>query len=170
MPRITTWVFLFLLTNNQIAMKTNDNNIAEVRLIYSSKVSASDRLQIRCSSHALELFRETWDQETIELYEECKLMLLNRANKVLGIAQISQGGISGTVTDVRIILQYALKANASGIILCHNHPSGNTEPSESDLRITSKLKDAALVNDINLLDHLIITSEGYYSMADMGCI
>jgi DNA repair protein RadC len=97
-------------------------------------------------------------------------MLLNRANKVLGIAQISQGGISGTVTDVRIILQYALKANASGIILCHNHPSGNTEPSESDLRITSKLKDAALVNDINLLDHLIITSEGYYSMADMGCI
>jgi DNA repair protein RadC len=151
-------------------MKANDNNIAEVRLIYSSKVSAADRPQIRCSSHALELFRETWDKETIELYEECKLMLLNRANKVLGIAQISQSGISGTVTDVRIILQYALKSNASGIFLCHNHPSGNLEPSESDIKITSKLKEAALVHDITLLDHLIITIEGYYSMADKGCV
>ncbi len=149
-------------------MKTNENNIAEVKLKYSSRVSASDRPQVRCSSHALELFRESWDKETIELYEECKLMLLNRANKVLGIAQISQGGISGTVTDVRIILQYALKANASGIILCHNHPSGNVEPSEADNRITSKLKEAAIIHDITLLDHLIITNDGYYSMADMG--
>jgi len=97
-------------------------------------------------------------------------MLLNRANKVLGIAQISQGGISGTVTDVRIILQYALKANASGIILCHNHPSGNMEPSESDLKITSKLKEAAIIHDITLLDHLIITNEGYHSLADNGYI
>ncbi|MHC1731336.1 MAG: JAB domain-containing protein [Bacteroidales bacterium] len=151
-------------------MKTNDNNIAEVRLKYSSRVSASDRPQVRCSTHALELFRETWDKETIELYEECKLMLLNRANKVLGIAQISQGGISGTVTDVRIILQYALKANASGIILCHNHPSGNEQPSEADLKISSKLKEAAMIHDITLLDHLIITNDGYYSMADMGYV
>jgi len=151
-------------------MKSNDNNIAEVRLIYSSKVSASDRPHVRCSAGALDIFRETWDKETIELYEECKLMLLNRANKVLGIAQISQGGISGTVTDVRIILQYALKANASGIILCHNHPSGNVEPSEADLKITSKLKEAAIIHDITLLDHLIITKDAYYSLADIGCI
>jgi len=150
-------------------MKTNDNNIAEVRLIYSSRVSASDRPQVRCSTGALELFRESWDKETIELFEVCKLMLLNRSNKVLGIAQISQGGISGTVTDVRIILQYALKSNASGIILCHNHPSGNMEPSEADIKITSKLKEAAIIHDITLLDHLIITKDGYYSMADMGC-
>ena len=86
------------------------------------------------------------------------------------IAQISQGGISGTVTDVRIILQYALKANASGIILCHNHPSGNVEPSEADIKITSKLKEAAMIHDITLLDHLIITKDNYYSLADMGCI
>jgi len=151
-------------------MKTSDNNIAEVRLIYSCKVSASDRPQVRSSVDALKLFREAWDKETIELYEECKLMLLNRANKVLGIAQISQGGISGTVTDVRIILQYALKANASGIILCHNHPSGNVEPSEADIKITNKLKDAAMIHDITLLDHLIITNDGYYSLADMGCV
>ena len=151
-------------------MKTNDNNIAEVRLIYSSKISASDRPQVRCSVDALHLFRESWDKETIELYEECKLMLLNRSNKVLGIAQISQGGISGTITDVRIILQYALKANASGIILCHNHPSGNVQPSEADIKITNKLKEAAMIHDITLLDHLIITDDGYYSLADSGYI
>jgi DNA repair protein RadC len=151
-------------------MKANDNNIAEVRLIYSSKVSASDRPQVRSSVDALKLFRESWDKETIELYEECKLMLLNRANMVLGIAQISQGGISGTVTDVRIILQYALKANASAIVLCHNHPSGNLQPSDADMRITSRLKEAAMIHEINLLDHLIITVGNYYSMADMGCI
>lgn len=151
-------------------MKANDNNIAEVRLIYSNKVSAADRPTIRSSEDAMRLFRESWDKETIELYEECKLMLLNRANKVLGIAQISQGGISGTVTDVRIILQYALKANASAIVLCHNHPSGNLQPSDADLKITSKLKEAAMIHEINLLDHLIITAGNYYSMADMGSI
>lgn len=97
-------------------------------------------------------------------------MLLNRANRVLSIAQISQGGISGTVTDVRIILQYALKANASAIVLCHNHPSGNLQPSDADISITSKLKEAAIIHEINLLDHLIITAGNYYSMADMGCI
>jgi DNA repair protein RadC len=103
--------------------------------------------------------------------EEFKLMLLTRSNKVLGIASISKGGLSGTVTDVRIILQYAIKANASGIIICHNHPSGNLQPSESDLAITRKVKDSAVLMDIQLLDHLIITPEGeYYSMADEGMI
>lgn len=151
-------------------MKTNDNNIAEVRLVYSNKVSVSDRQQVRSSEDALKIFRECWDIETIELYEECKLMLLNRSNKVLGIAQISQGGISGTVTDVRIILQYALKANASAIVLCHNHPSGNLQPSDADIRITSKIKEAAIIHEITFLDHLIIVNEGFYSMADNGII
>jgi DNA repair protein RadC len=86
----------------------------------------------------------------------------------MGLARISQGGISGTVTDVRIILQYASKTNASGIILCHNHPSGNNEPSESDLRITNRLKEAAMTHDITLQDYLIITNEGYFSLADNG--
>lgn len=150
-------------------MEIQLTKIAEVKLSYINKVSSSDRPQVRSSVDALKLFRESWDKETIELYEECKLMLLNRANKVLGIAQISRGGISGTVTDVRIILQYALKANASAIVLCHNHPSGNLQPSDADLKITSKLKEAAVIHDINMLDHLIITECGYYSMADMGC-
>ena len=98
-------------------------------------------------------------------------MLMTRSNKVLGIASISKGGISGTLTDVRIILQYAIKANASGIIICHNHPSGNVQPSESDMKITQKIKDSGILMDIQLLDHLIIIPEGlYYSMADEGII
>ncbi len=83
---------------------------------------------------------------------------------------VSKGGISGTVTDVRIILQAALKSNASGLIICHNHPSGNLNPSESDTKITQKIKEAGNVMDIQLLDHLIINDEDYYSFADNGLL
>jgi DNA repair protein RadC len=96
---------------------------------------------------------------------------MNRSNAVLGILSVSKGGISGTVTDVRIIFQAAIKANASGIIVCHNHPSGNAYPSESDRKITQKIKEAGNLMDIQLLDHLIILSvEGYYSFADDGVL
>jgi DNA repair protein RadC len=98
-------------------------------------------------------------------------MLLTRSNKAPWVASISKGGISGTVTDVRIILQFAIKANANSIIICHNHHSGNVHPSESDNAITRKVKESGNVMDIQLLDHLIIVSEGrYYSMADEGII
>lgn len=103
--------------------------------------------------------------------EEFKLILMNCSNSVLGIMDVSKGGISGTVTDIRIILQAAIKANASGIIVCHNHPSGNLNPSGSDTRLTQKIKDAGNLVDILLLDQLIVTSdEGYYSFADSGLI
>jgi DNA repair protein RadC len=152
-------------------MKQSDIIISEVKLIYRTKVKASERFQVKSSKDTFDIFMEHWDPDSIEHVEEFKLMLLTRSNKVLGIASISKGGISGTVTDVRIILQYAIKANASGIIVCHNHPSGNLNPSESDLAITRKVKDSAVLMDIQLLDHLIITPEGeYYSMADEGMI
>ena len=105
---------------------------------------------------------ENWDLDSIEHIEEFKLMLLTRSNKVLGIASISKSGISGTLTDVRIILQYAIKANASGIIICHNHPSGNVQPSESDVTITRKIKESSNVINIKILDHLKIIPEGRY--------
>ena len=150
-------------------MKTQQTTICEVSLIYRSKVKASERLQIKCSKDAFDIFMENWDHDTIEHSEEFKLMLLTRSNKVLGVASISKGGINGTVTDVRIILQYAIKANASGMIICHNHPSGNMQPSESDMKITQKIKDSGNLMDIQLLDHLIIVpEEKYYSMADDG--
>ena len=152
-------------------MKPQENNISEVRLVYRTKVKASERLQIKCSKDAFNIFMESWELDSIEHIEEFKLMLMTRSNKVLGIASISKGDISGTVTDVRIILQYAIKANASGIIICHNHPSSNLQPSESDKAITSKIKDSGTLMDIQLLDHLIIIPEvKYYSMAEEGII
>jgi DNA repair protein RadC len=152
-------------------MKQSDIIISEVKLIYRTNVKASERFQVKTSRDAFEIFMEAWDQDSIEHVEEFKLLLLTRSNKVLGVASISKGGLSGTVTDVRIILQYVIKANASGIIICHNHPSGNLNPSESDLAITRKVKDSAKLMDIQLLDHLIITPEaGYCSMADEGMI
>jgi DNA repair protein RadC len=152
-------------------MKTQQTNISEVRLVYRTKVKASERPQVKSSKDAFEIFMQAWDQDFIEHVEEFRLMLLTRSNKVLGIASLSKGGISGTVTDVRVILQYAIKANACSLIICHNHPSGNLQPSESDLAITKKVKESAVLMDIQLLDHLIIIPEGkYYSMADGGMI
>jgi DNA repair protein RadC len=153
-------------------MKTQQQiTVSEVRLVYRPKIKASERLQVKCSKDAFDIFIGSWELDSIEHFEEFKLMLLTRSNKVLGIASISKGGINGTVTDVRIILQYAIKSNASGIIICHNHPSGNLQPSESDLTITKKIKESGNLMDIQLLDHLlIIPEEKYCSMADEGLI
>jgi len=103
-------------------------------------------------------------------HEEFWILFLNRSNKVITTMKLSQGGISGTVTDVRIILKKAIENLASGIIVCHNHPSGNLNPSESDSRITQKIKEAGALMDIQLLDHLIISDKDYYSFADNGML
>jgi DNA repair protein RadC len=143
-------------------MKTQQTTISEVRLVYKTKVKASERLQVKCSKDAFDIFMENWDLDSIEHIEEFKLLLMNRSNSVLGIMPVSKGGLSGTVTDVRLIFQGAIKANASGIIVCHNHPSVNLNPSEFDAKLTQKIKQAGLLMDILLLDHFIITSEGSY--------
>jgi DNA repair protein RadC len=146
-------------------------SVSEVYLTYKTKVNPKDRSRITSSKDAYKLFFDTWNKNTIEHIEEFKMLILNRSNAVLGILSISKGGISGTVTDVRIIYQAALKANASGIIICHNHPSGKASPSESDSRITQKIKEAGNLMDIQLLDHIIILPiEGYFSFADDGLI
>ncbi len=104
-------------------------------------------------------------------HEEFWIILLNRANKVIGKEQISSGGVSGTVVDAKIIFRKALEvAPASSIILCHNHPSGSLKPSQADIDITKKLKQAGETLDISVLDHLIIAENGYYSFADDGRI
>jgi DNA repair protein RadC len=101
-------------------------------------------------------------------HEEFWILLLNRANIIIDRYKGSQGGVSGTVMDVKTILKFAIEKLASAIIVCHNHPSGNKFPSDSDKSITRKLSDAANILDIKLLDHLIVTSNGYYSFADEG--
>jgi DNA repair protein RadC len=152
-------------------MKTQQTTISEVSLIYRSKVKASDRPQVKCSKDAYNIFMENWNSDIIEFVEEFKILLMNRSNSVLGILEISKGGISGTVTDVRLIFQAAIKGNASGIICAHNHPSGNLNPSESDTKLTQKIKEAGSLMDIQLLDHLILTTDdNYYSFADNGLL
>lgn len=103
-------------------------------------------------------------------YEEFWVMFLSRNNKVLDTQMIGRGGISGTVADVRIILKLAIENLASGIILAHNHPSGNLSPSNADISLTHKVKESAKLMDIAVLDHLIITDTSYYSFADNGKI
>jgi DNA repair protein RadC len=150
---------------------TNINGVSEVILTYKTKVNPKDRSRVTSSKDAYNLLFDSWNKNTIEYFEEFKILLLNRSNAVLGIFSISKGGISGTVTDVRIIFQSVLKSNASGIIICHNHPSGNENPSDSDRRITQKIKEAGNLMDIQLLDHIIILPvEGYYSFADDGAV
>jgi DNA repair protein RadC len=103
-------------------------------------------------------------------HEEFWILFLNRSNRVINRMKLSQGGVSGTVTDVRLVMKHAIENLASGIIVCHNHPSGNLSPSESDTRITQKIKEAGTMMDIQLLDHLIITDKDYYSFADNGLL
>ena len=152
-------------------MKTQQTTISEVRLVYRTKVKASERLQVKCSKDAFDIFMENWDLDSIDHTEEFKILLMNRSNSVLGIFPVSKGGLSGTVTDVRLIYQAAIKANASGIIVCHNHPSGNLNQSESDSKITQKIKEAGNLMDIQLLDHIILTMDGeFFSFADQGIL
>ncbi len=101
-------------------------------------------------------------------HEEFWILLLNRANRVLSKKRLSSGGIAGTVADSRLIFKEAIEALASSIIVCHNHPSGNRKPSHSDIQLTEKLVKAGKLLDIAVLDHLIVTENGYYSFADEG--
>ncbi len=126
-----------------------------------------DAVQIRCSKDAADIFFPILADLP---HEEFWILFLNRSNRVIDRMKISQGGVSGTVTDVRIIMKKAVEWLASGIIVCHNHPSGNMNPSDSDSKITGKIKDAGSIMDIQLLDHIIISGKDYYSFADNGLI
>ena len=138
--------------------------VAEIKVSYSN--TNIERIKVTNSQILYNLVLKHWDLDLIEFQEEVKIVLLNRANIVLGLYEMSKGGTSGTVVDIRIILGIALKCNASSIVITHNHPSGSLEPSHSDKETTKKLKEACKILDLNLLDHLIITSEGYYSFSD----
>jgi DNA repair protein RadC len=139
-------------------------NVTEVQLVYKTRIKASDRPKISNMEDAVDIFRKYWSRDRIEHIEEVKILLLNRSNRVLGIATVSQGGISGSVSDERIVLQYAIKSNATGVILAHNHPSGNLDASEADNRITGKIKNSLELIGVSLLDHVIITAESQNSI------
>jgi DNA repair protein RadC len=111
-----------------------------------------------------------WDDGKINLVKQFKVLFLNMANKVLCLYHLSTGGITGTIADPRLIYAAALRVNAVSSILCHNHPSGNLKPSGADEELTRKVKQAGTYFDMKVFDHLIITSESYFSFADEGLL
>ena len=145
---------------------TIQETIAEVQITYSSKTKSADRIKITQSSDAAKAFRLFWP--SFEHVEFAYLLLLNRQNQIIGNFFLAKGGITGTVVDVRVIFQVALKANATSIMIAHNHPSGNLQVSDADRKITRQIKEAGALLDIPLLDHIILTSDGYLSFADDG--
>jgi DNA repair protein RadC len=145
------------------------NNIAEVHINYIPKQFTS-RVKINGSIDAYEVFKSLWSDQ-IHYREQMYVLLLNRANRVLGFNELGLGGTTGVVADIKVILALAIKTNSHSIILAHNHPSGNTKASQQDLDLTNKLKQAAKWMDIEVLDHLIVTGEDtYLSMADEGIL
>jgi DNA repair protein RadC len=144
-------------------------NYKEIEVKYIP-VKKKDRFKIKSSGDASTFFKNKWNENTIEMQEEFYILLMNRANEVLGYFAPFKGGVTGTVADDKIIFGTALKALASSIIVAHNHPSGNLNPSEADIALTKKLKQIGTMVSIPVLDHLIITKESYYSFADEGIL
>ncbi|AGA80615.1 JAB domain-containing protein [Echinicola vietnamensis] len=144
------------------------NQVSEIILSYQPEIKLSDLPKITSSKEAYELLIGNWDQSKLRFIEQFKVMLLNRANKVLGIVNISTGGISGTVADPKLIFASALKTNSSAIILSHNHPSGNRMPSRTDRILTKKIVELGVLMELPVIDHIIVTSESYYSFSDEG--
>lgn len=146
------------------------SQLAEIKVSYRPHFKAMERPQITSSNAVFDILMSHWDMDTIELREDFKVILLNRANRVLGIFNVSSGGVSGTVVDPKLVFSTALKACASSMILSHNHPSGNLRPSEQDRQLTKKIQAGAKLLDLMVLDHVIIATNGYYSFADEGLI
>jgi DNA repair protein RadC len=151
----------------------NFKGIGEAKAI--SIAAALELGRRRRGEEALEKKKITSSQSVFELmqpiigelqHEEFWIIYLNNSNKVLQTSQLSKGGITGTLVDVRIVLKNALEVGATGIILAHNHPSGTLKPSEADKQLTNKLKLASESLDIKVLDHLIVTEKAYFSFAD----
>ena len=143
--------------------------VSEVTISYRNKLQPADRPKITSSRDAVDILRTNWSDD-IELCETFNVLFINRANQVIGLFTASKGGVDATVVDARLIFSAALKALASGVILSHNHPSGNLTPSQQDIKLTKNLKTAGEVLNITVLDHVIISQYGYYSFADEGAL
>ena len=150
-------------------MKQTKERVAEIQVSYLP--TTNKKPVVKTAFDAFIELIEFFPLDTISLHERFVAMYLNRSNRVLGVYELSKGGITGTVVDLRLLLSVALKTAATSIIICHNHPSGNLKASTNDIEITHKIKEACKLLDIILLDHLIITAgRKYFSMADEGII
>jgi DNA repair protein RadC len=145
-------------------------NIPQIKInvTYNKSIKKSELINITSSKCAVDILKNIFSQDTFGWTEEMILLCLNRANKPIAYYKISSGGTSGTVCDPKVVFSIALGTTASGIIIAHNHPSGNLQPSQADNILTKKIKEGGELLDIKLYDHIILTEESYYSYADEG--
>ena len=142
--------------------------LTEILISYKNK--NQDAVKVSSSVDVYNFILNHWDDDTLDIQENVKMLLLNSSNTILGVYDVSRGGINSTVIDLRLVLSVALKCLASSIILVHNHPSGNINPSDQDREFTKKIKSACKFLEIQLFDHIIITRYDYFSFADNGYI
>ncbi|MBF4465755.1 DNA repair protein RadC [Flavobacterium sp. LC2016-12] len=166
---------LNVLGKMSISQLMNFKGIGEAKAI--TIIAALELGRRRRAEDVVELIKITSSKRVFEImqpiigelpHEEFWVLFLNNSNKVISKSQLSKGGISGTIVDVRLVFKLALENGATGLILCHNHPSGNLQPSDADRQITKKIKQAGDSLDVKVLDHLIITETKYYSFVDEG--
>jgi DNA repair protein RadC len=149
----------------------NMNNLGEVDVIYKYQSSLADRPSIKNSSDAISVLKELYNHNRIGLQEQFIVVYVNRANKVIGCTNLFCGGSTSTVVDLKIILALGLKLMASGVLISHNHPSGNLTASEEDIKLTKKIKQALVLMDMILLDHIIVDPNyKFISFAEEGII
>jgi DNA repair protein RadC len=156
-------------------MKTKGIGMAKASMIHAAlelgrRRMASENLHSETITGSADVAKYLQSRFMDLPHEIFAVVFLNRANKIKHFEIVSSGGITGTVADPRIILKKALEEDAVSLILCHNHPSGNLRPSRADQELTSKIRNAATYFDINILDHIIVSTDGYYSFADEGLI
>ena len=145
-----------------------DMELAEIEVSFTPK--KHKRGFIRNSLEAHMAFSSIWDFGIIELFEEFKVIYLNRRMEILGAYHLSRGGLSQTVADPRLIFSIGMKCGASSLLVAHNHPSGNVKPSKTDIALTEKLKEIGQLVEIPLNDHLILTKTKFFSFADQGLL
>ena len=145
-------------------MKTYMSNMPEITLKY--KTGNYKKTKISTSLDAFQVLLQLYDEDTVDYRETAFVLFLNKANNTIGWMKISEGGTSATVIDPKMIFATALKCNASGIILSHNHPSGQLRASDEDRKMTSNLATIGYIMGIEVLDHVIVCRSGYYSMND----
>ncbi len=155
-----------------IKLKTFERSpkLAEIRAVYKSRTKVSQRARVNEPTDLVHYLRAVWNPDTLELLEECLVLCLNGDHQVLGWVKVSSGGFAGTKIDPRLIFALALQTASTAIILAHNHPSGSLEPSVEDKSITQRLKEAGDILNISVLDHLILTRDGYFSFQEAGLL
>jgi DNA repair protein RadC len=168
------WPFINRRASSQKKVRRASANnmtiVKEMDFCYLSKQKSSfPRTEIKSSADAYEVIKAFYHDD-LEIYESFFILLIDRSNHTIGYAKISQGGVASTVVDTKILTKYVVDSMATAVVLAHNHPSGNLQPSSTDIALTKQLKICVGYFSTTILDHIILTSSGYYSFADEGIL